>query len=39
VRKPKGFPPGRVTVADASTIAVKIEDARLQRLLESEEQA
>ncbi|MGM0555128.1 MAG: Rqc2 family fibronectin-binding protein [Myxococcota bacterium] len=37
VRKPKGFPPGRVTVADASTIAVRIEDDRLQRLLETEE--
>jgi predicted ribosome quality control (RQC) complex YloA/Tae2 family protein len=37
VRKPKGFPPGRVTVADASTIAVRIEEDRLQRLLETED--
>ena len=36
VRKPKGFPPGRVTVADASTIAVRIEDERIERLLASE---
>ncbi|MFW5966403.1 MAG: NFACT RNA binding domain-containing protein, partial [Persicimonas sp.] len=36
VRKPKGFPPGKVTVADASTIAVAVEEERLERLLESE---
>ncbi len=36
VRKPKGFPPGRVTVADASTIGVAIEKPRLERLLASE---
>ncbi len=32
VRKPKGLPPGMVTVADARTIAVRIEEARLERL-------
>jgi predicted ribosome quality control (RQC) complex YloA/Tae2 family protein len=36
VRKPKGFPPGRVTVADASTIGVAIEKERLERLLATE---
>jgi predicted ribosome quality control (RQC) complex YloA/Tae2 family protein len=37
VRKPKGFPPGRVTIADASTIGVAIEDERVERLLDSEQ--
>ncbi|MFP4599327.1 MAG: NFACT family protein [Persicimonas sp.] len=37
VRKPKGFPPGRVTVADASTVGVAIEKARVERLLSTEE--
>lgn len=37
VRKPKGFPPGRVTVADASTIGIAIEKKRLERLLATEE--
>jgi predicted ribosome quality control (RQC) complex YloA/Tae2 family protein len=36
VRKPKGFPPGRVTVADASTIGLAIEESRLKRLLANE---
>ncbi len=36
VRKPKGFPPGRVTIADASTIGVVIEQDRLKRLLDTE---
>lgn len=37
VRKPKGYPPGRVTVASGSTLAVAIEPARLEQLLASEE--
>jgi len=37
IRKPKGFPPGRVTVADASTIGLSLEQARLKRLMDSEE--
>lgn len=37
VRKPKGFPPGRVTVADASTIGVVIEQPRVDRLLATEQ--
>jgi predicted ribosome quality control (RQC) complex YloA/Tae2 family protein len=37
VRKPKGFPPGRVTVADASTIGVVIEKDRVERLLATEQ--
>jgi predicted ribosome quality control (RQC) complex YloA/Tae2 family protein len=37
VRKPKGFPPGRVTVADGSTIGVVIEKDRVQRLLATEQ--
>lgn len=37
VRKPKGYPTGMVTVADGSTIGVRIEDARLERLLDTEE--
>jgi predicted ribosome quality control (RQC) complex YloA/Tae2 family protein len=36
VRKPKGFPPGRVTIADASTIGVSIEKKRVDRLLATE---
>lgn len=37
VRKPKGAPPGSVTVGGGgSTIAVRIEEARLERLLDSE---
>lgn len=37
IRKPKGFPPGRVTVADASTIGLSLEQERLKRLMDSEE--
>lgn len=33
VRKPKGLPPGRVTVAGGKTLALRIEAQRLQRLL------
>lgn len=37
VRKPKGAPPGSVTVGGGgSTIAVRIEDERLERLLDTE---
>lgn len=36
VRKPPGAPPGRVTVAGGSTIAVRADEARLKRLLDSE---
>lgn len=39
IRKPKGFPPGRVTVSDASTLGLSIEDARLKRLFEAEVRA
>jgi len=37
IRKPKGFPPGRVTIGESSTIGLSLEPARLKRLLESEE--
>lgn len=37
VRKPKGFPPGRVTVADGATIGLSLEKSRLKRLMDSEE--
>lgn len=33
VRKPKGLPPGRVTVAAAKTLALRLDPERLQRLL------
>jgi predicted ribosome quality control (RQC) complex YloA/Tae2 family protein len=33
VRKPKGLPPGRVTVAHAKTLVVDADAARLKRLL------
>lgn len=36
VRKPKGFAPGQVTIAEASTIALRIEKDRLARLLDQE---
>lgn len=36
VRKPPGSPPGRVTIAGGSTIAIREDKARLKRLLESE---
>jgi predicted ribosome quality control (RQC) complex YloA/Tae2 family protein len=39
VRKPKGLPPGRVTVAGGKTLALRIEPARLQRLLGREADA
>lgn len=39
VRKAKGLPPGRVFVADESVIGVEVEQERLKRLLESEEDA
>ncbi len=35
IRKPKGFPPGRVTVAGGKTIAIQLESKRLERLLQS----
>ncbi len=34
VRKPKGLPAGRVTVANARTLAVRIEEERLKRLFD-----
>ena len=37
VRKHGDLPPGRVFIANESTIAVKMEEERLERLLESEE--
>ena len=37
VRKPKGYPPGLVTVAGGSTIAVVIEAPRLERVLATEQ--
>ncbi|MFU8802168.1 MAG: Rqc2 family fibronectin-binding protein [Bradymonadaceae bacterium] len=36
VRKPKGFPPGLVTVAGGSTLAIQIDQDRLERLLATE---
>ena len=33
VRKPKGFPPGKVTVSNTKAITVRMEDERLRRLL------
>ena len=36
VDKPKGFPPGRVSVANDSNIGVRMEKERLERLLKSE---
>lgn len=36
VRKPKGYPPGMVTVAGGSTILVAIEPTRLEKLLATE---
>ncbi len=36
VRKPKGYPPGRVTVSAGKTIAISIEQPRLERLLAGE---
>ena len=35
VRKPKGLPPGRVTVANTRGIAVRIEQERLKRLFDA----
>jgi predicted ribosome quality control (RQC) complex YloA/Tae2 family protein len=37
VDKPKGFPAGRVSVAQDSTVGVRMEEERLERLLDSEE--
>lgn len=37
IRKPKGFPPGRVTVGESSTLGLSLEPQRLKRLLETEE--
>lgn len=37
IRKPKGFPPGRVTVSDGSTIGLSLEKKRLKRLMDSEQ--
>ena len=37
VRKPKGYPVGMVTIADGSTLGVKRDPARLERLLATEE--
>lgn len=37
VRKPSGVPAGLVTVADGSTIAIRIDQDRLNRLLDTEE--
>lgn len=39
VRKPKGFPPGLVTVAGGSTLTVRIDQDRLERLLATEDHA
>lgn len=36
IRKPKGAPPGSVSVGGGSTITVRLEDERLQRLLDTE---
>ncbi len=36
VRKPKGYPPGLVTVAQGHTLTVRIDPDRLQRLLQRE---
>jgi len=36
VRKPKGLPPGRVFVANDSNIAVRLEEDRVERLLDTE---
>lgn len=38
VRKPKGYPVGMVTVAGGASLAVKIDEARLARLLATEQQ-
>lgn len=37
VRKPKGLPPGRVSVADVRAIAIRLEKDRLERLFGKEE--
>jgi len=37
IRKPKGFPPGRVTIGESSTIGLSLEPARLKRLMDAEE--
>jgi predicted ribosome quality control (RQC) complex YloA/Tae2 family protein len=37
VRKPKGFPPGRVSVAGGQTLTVRMDAERVQRLLDTEE--
>lgn len=39
VRKPPGSPPGLVTVADGSTLLVRLEEDRLQRILDTEVQS
>jgi predicted ribosome quality control (RQC) complex YloA/Tae2 family protein len=36
VRKPKGYPPGRVTVSGGKTLAIAIEPGRLERLFAHE---
>ena len=38
VRKPRGFPPGAVRVTREKVIVVRLEPARLKRLLASERQ-
>ena len=35
VRKPKGYPPGKVTISGEKTIRLHVDPARLQRLLEA----
>ncbi len=34
IRKPKGFPPGRVSYVEAKTLSIRIEEDRLARLLD-----
>jgi len=39
VRKPKGLPPGRVTVADARTLDVRLDSPSLNKLLQSRQES